>query len=188
MRKKRILCACECSQALTSCFLDIGKDCYSCDLSPVLPGALYPERHFQCDVFDIIDDFDSVFAFPPCTHLSFANGAHLKEKIKDGRIAGALDFFKRLYEKKNVLMLENPLGVIPGMLGLSYSQIVSPEMFGSEKKKRTCLWLKGLPVLLPTSSKPGKSFIQSLSSYDFRRSILDPYLAKAMASQWGDYV
>lgn len=177
----RVLCACECSQVLTSAWLKAGFDAYSCDLSDSFGN--YPERHYKCDVLSIVDDFDAVFAFPPCTHLSYANGAHLREKIRLGLTQDAINFFYEFLNRDNVRMVENPLGVIPG-----YSQIVSPDMFGSDKKKRTCLWLKRLPLLLPTTCRSGKSFIQSLGSYNFKRSILDPFFASAMVSQWRDYL
>lgn len=177
----KILCACECSQVLTSAWLKAGFNAYSCDLSPSF--GEYPERHYKCDVLDLVDDFDVVFAFPPCTDLTYANGAHLAKKISDGRTQKAINFFNEFLKRPNVRMVENPLGVIRG-----FSQIVSPDMFGSPKKKRTCLWLKRLPVLLPTTCKAGVSFIQSLSSYSFRRSILDLYLANAMVNQWREYL
>lgn len=182
----KVLCACECSQNLTSALLEFGVDAYSCDVSPSF--GKFPERHLVSDVFDVSYLFDAIIAFPPCTHLSYANGAHLAEKLADGRTFKALDFVKRLWSLPNLRAFENPLGVIPKLLGLSYSQIVSPDDFGSEHKKRTCLWLRGLPLLLPTSCRSGKSFIQSLSSFDFRRSVLDPFLAYAMASQWCSYL
>ena len=177
----KILCACECSQVLTSAWLQAGFNAYSCDISDSFGG--YPERHYKCDVLEIVDDFDVVFAFPPCTDLSYANGAHLREKLVDGRTEKAKSFFIEFLSRENCRMIENPLGVIPG-----YSQIVSPDMFGSPKKKRTCLWLKRLPLLLPTTCQAGKSFIQSLSSFSFKRSVLDPFFASAMVTQWRDYL
>lgn len=179
-----VLCACECSQALTMAFRALGVDAWSCDLAKCQGSA--PEFHLVGDCIAYLPYFDHIFAFPPCTHLSYANGAHLAEKRKDGRTDFAIYFFMQLYSHPHTKMVENPLGVISEKL--PYSQIVSPEMFGSPHKKRTCLWLKGLPLLLPTSAKAGKSFIQNLPSSSFKRSILDPYLAHAMASQWLDYV
>lgn len=182
----RILCACECSQVLTKTFIKSGFNAFSCDLSDSFGD--YPERHYKCDVFEIINDFDYVFAFPPCTHLTFANGLHLQEKLQDGRTSQGLEFVKRLFAQPNLKMLENPLGVIPKYLKRPYSQIVSPDDFGSNKKKRTCLWLFGLPLLIPTTCRAGKSWIQSIGSFDFRRSILDEHLAIAMVNQWGEYL
>lgn len=182
----RILCACECSQVLTKTFIKSGFNAFSCDLSDSFGD--YPERHYKCDVFKIVDDFDYVFAFPPCTHLTFANGLHLQEKLQDGRMFQGLEFVKRLFAQQNLKMLENPLGVIPKYLKRPYSQIVSPDDFGSKKKKRTCLWLFGLPLLIPTTCRAGVSWIQSIGSFDFRRSILDEHLAAAMVNQWGEYL
>ena len=180
----KILCACERTQVLQQAWRKAGFDAWSCDLDSCY--GLDPEHHIQGDCFAVLADFDYVFAFPPCTHLSYANGAHLAEKISDGRTAAAVKIFYRLYKRHNVVMLENPLGIIGSLI--PYTQIVSPDDFGSSKKKRTCLWLKGLPPLLPTTCRAGKSYIQSLSSGSFRRSELDPFLAAAMVDQWSDYV
>lgn len=59
---KRILCACECSQTLTSEWLKAGFEAWSCDL--VDSFGEYPERHIKDDVMNVIDYFDVVFAFP----------------------------------------------------------------------------------------------------------------------------
>lgn len=184
----RVLVACECSGCLTDALLEHGVNAWSCDLSPSF--GKHPERHYVCDVFDVLshESFDRLIAFPPCTHLTCANGKHLREKIADGRTQTGLDFFLKLWSFPGCVCLENPLGVIPKFLGLKYSQIVSPHQFGSTHKKRTCLWLRGLPLLLPTAFEPGKSFIQLLPGGSFKRSILDPFLAQAMASQWSFYL
>lgn len=179
-----ILCACERTQSLTLALLDVGLDAYSCDLDVCLGSC--PSRHIVGDCMQFLDDFDHVLAFPPCTHLTYANGLHLNQKLLDGRTEQAISFFMALYHHPKTRMVENPLGVVSKFL--KYSQIVSPEMFGSDKKKRTCLWLKGLPLLLPTSGRSGNSFIQSLPGGSFYLSALDPYLAKAMAVQWAKYL
>ena len=167
----RVLCACECSQSLTSAFIRRGIDAYSCDIEPTF--GFHPDKHFQCDLFDIVHDFDAVFAFPPCTHLTYANGDKLAKKLADGRSFSALDFVRRLFDLPNLRMLENPLGIIPKYLKIPFSQIVSPDDFGSDRKKRTCLWLRQLPLLLPTSCRSGKSWIQNMSSSSPKRSYLD---------------
>ena len=70
---KKILIACEESQAITKEFRSLGYDAFSCDLLPCSGG--HPEWHIQGDVFDIIDQgWDLMIAHPPCTFLS-ASGA-----------------------------------------------------------------------------------------------------------------
>lgn len=182
-----ILCACERSQALASEFLKKGFDAWSCDLADC--EGSFPHRHIVGDVFEVVEREkpEYIFAFPPCTHLTYANGARLVDKLSDGRSASALDFIKRMFALPRLVMLENPLGIIPKYLGVPYSQIVSPDDFGSPYKKRTCLWLRGLPLLLPTTCRAGKSWILSCSSSS-RREILDSHLAVAMVSQWSFYL
>lgn len=183
-----ILCACERSQALTSEFIRAGFPAWSCDLADC--SGDFPDFHLKGDVFEIVDRYkpDFIFAFPPCTHLTYSNGVHLADKLADGRSASGLKFVKRLFGLPRLVMLENPLGIIPKYLGIPYSQLVSPDDFGSKFKKRTCLWLRGLPPLLPTTCRSGKSWIQSCPSSSPRREILDPFLARAMVSQWGEYL
>jgi hypothetical protein len=50
---KKILIACEESQAVTKAFRKLGFEAYSCDLLPCSGG--HPEWHYQQDVFEVID-------------------------------------------------------------------------------------------------------------------------------------
>lgn len=63
----KVLIACEYSGIVREAFKKKGWDAISCDLLPTeIPG-----KHYQCDVFDVINDgFDMMIAFPPCTYLT----------------------------------------------------------------------------------------------------------------------
>lgn len=81
-----------------------------------------------------------------------------------------------------------------------YSQIIEPYQFGHPWKKRTCLWLKGLPPLVPTEIvKPTSCWVETngrtcrtkLRGEKGARSPKDraktfPGIANAMAAQWGE--
>lgn len=67
------------------------------------------------------------------------------------------------------------------------------DVLDGDKKKRTCLWLRGLPILLPTTADGvGKPFekwaIGSCPSQKIQHSLMSPFMARAMAEQWADYL
>lgn len=198
----KVLVACEMSQRVTSELVKRGVDAYSCDILPTIGS--YPERHIVGDVLEVLDreQWGALIAFPPCTHLSNAGQKYRAEKMLDGRLLSGYNFFMSLWHcPVKIKCLENPLGIIssqkqlneflPGRRALKYSQIVSWEYFGDpNRKKRTCLWLQGLPLLLPTSIGTGKEkpcdkwFIGSCPGRSKQRSMMSPYMAAAMAEQW----
>lgn len=163
---KRILVACEESQAITKELRALGHDAFSCDLLPCSGG--HPEWHLQCDVFEAIKlKWDVMIAHPPCTFLS-ASGAgwlyHPEDKglpTQDRRPHpkypnrakdrdDAIEFVKRLYDSDiPCIAIENPIGSLSS-LWRKPDQIVQPWMFGDKASKSTCFWLKGLPKLVPT--------------------------------------
>ena len=79
----RVLVGCEFSQTTMTAFLDHGYDAYSCDLLPC--EGDYPERHFQCDVTDVMElEWDlSIIAHPPCTRLTNSGVRWLKKAPKN---------------------------------------------------------------------------------------------------------
>ena len=200
----RVLVACEMSGRVTDALLDRGVDAWSCDILDCV--GKHPERHFKAPVQRVLASqaWDALIAFPPCTHLSNAGQAYRHEKMLDGRLADGYNFFMSLWEYPiRIKALENPLGIVssqkqldtflPGREALPPTQIVSWEMFGSQRKKRTCLWLQGLPPLLPTAPRGhGKSFerwaIGSCPGQKVQRSKLSVHFAQAIASQWAPYL
>ena len=191
----RVLIACEYSGTVRDAFRAQGHDAMSCDLLPTdRPGP-----HHQGDVFDIIGDgWDMMIAHPPCTHLAVSGAKHFAAKIADGRQAAALFFVRRLLDAPIPrIALENPVSIISSQIRKP-DQIIQPWMFGHEATKTTCLWLKGLPHLVPTDivgkgerhvTKGGKSLPvwYNLPPSPNRwkiRSATFRGIADAMAAQW----
>jgi len=163
---KKILIACEESQAITKEFRALGYEAFSCDLLPCSGG--HPEWHIQGDVFQIINDgWDLMIAHPPCTFLSASGSGWLyhpddKNLPTQGRRPHpkypnriqdrdeAVEFVKKIYESDiPYIAIENPIGMLSSQWRKP-DQIVQPWMFGDEANKSTCFWLKGLPLLMPT--------------------------------------
>jgi site-specific DNA-cytosine methylase len=197
----KILLACEESQTVTKAFRALGHEAYSCDILPASGG--YPQWHIQKDVVEVLkDQWDMIIAFPPCTHLASSGAAWFEAKRADGRQQQAIDFFmifaNHTCEK---IAIENPVGIMSSHYRKP-NQIIQPWQFGDSYSKRTCLWLKGLPNLVPTDVvDPGEmvTFYSGrtmpkwyadawkLSSADRSkaRSKTFPGIAAAMAEQWG---
>src|ERR1035437_2827426 len=178
----RVLCACEYSQRVCQAFRAMGHESYSADIEPT---AGNPEWHIHGDVLDVLGDpWDMVIAFPPCTHLACSGNRSAPLKIADGRRnAGAAFFleFTRLEHVKYVA-IENPVGIM-STLYRKPDQIIQPWMFGDPYSKRTCLWLKDLPILLPTHNEHRGEYFESpsgarmpkwLSHKQFDRSLTFP--------------
>lgn len=235
-----VLIACEESQ--TSCieFREHGFNAYSCDVEKCSGG--HPEWHILEDAKCVldggrfklqngkwleVDKWDLIIAHPPCTYLS--NAAVQCHSLKtnpvnriNGRTLNRIDgmqFFMRcIMANCEHIAVENPVGI----MNTAYrkpDQIIEPYQFAESEgdkenyvTKRTCLWLKNLP-LLKTNDLPrpdnaklfgkqskGKPFnfaehhgkingVKSNSKDEqSRRSKTFPGWAKAFATQWGEYV
>nr|DAH24705.1 MAG TPA: DNA methyltransferase [Caudoviricetes sp.] len=154
--------------------------------------------------------WDLLIAHPPCTYLSNAGAARLykivggERYVKLDRLNAGLDarnfFLNFLDAPIEKIAVENP--VPSGVYRMpKYSQIIQPYEFGHPYSKRTCLWLKGLPILEPTDivepvcswvsggSKRADGTPRSNVGAPFRdskrRSKTFPGIARAMAEQWG---
>jgi hypothetical protein len=70
-----------------------------------------------------------------------------------------------------------------------YAQTIQPWQFGHGEIKRTCLWLRGLPLLTPTQVVDGREpRVHRMSPGPNRgkeRSRFFSGIAEAMADQWG---
>jgi len=150
--KKRILVACEESQAVTIAFRKLGFEAFSCDLLPC--SGNHPEWHFQEDMFEVIkreDKFDLMIAFPPCTDLAVSGARHFERKIADGSQAKSIQFFMDVINANvEKIVVENPIGIM-SRLYRKPNQIIQPWQFGDKAQKSTCLWLKNLNELQPTN-------------------------------------
>lgn len=181
-----ILVGCEESQEVCKAFRAKGHEAYSCDLLPCSGG--HPEWHLQMDIFEAINsrEYDLKIGFPPCTDLAVSGARWFEEKRKNGSQQKSIDFFLRIASCFDVL--ENPIGIM-STIYRKPDQIIQPWQFGHGETKSTCLWLNGLPKLIPTNIVSGREQrIWKLPPSENRsklRSKTFPGIAKAMADQWG---
>jgi hypothetical protein len=201
----RILVACEESGAVTKEFRLLGHEAYSCDLVETSGG--HPEWHLQTDVRELLKlEWDMIVAFPSCTHLACSGARHFEKKKADGRQQEGIDFFMLFANHRCPrICIENPIGIM-SKLWRKPDQIIQPWQFGDEAQKSTCLWLKGLPLLVPTNIVGKGDFYVSpsgkkLPDWYNKNSITDgngnrqksrsktfPGIAKAIATQFDRYV
>jgi hypothetical protein len=167
----RVLIGCEHSGVVRRAFRKRGHAAWSCDLLPPADGSSY---HYQGDVRDILDlGWDLAIFHPDCTYLTSAAawayalpdydrypGVGYHQKVKPGTLVGypraaateaAATFVIHLYHAPIPrVAIENPIGIM-STRWRKPDQIIHPHMFGDDASKATCLWLKGLPRLVPTA-------------------------------------
>ena len=192
----KVLIACEYSGRVRDAFLAAGHDAMSCDLLPTdSPGP-----HYQGDVFDIIPDgWDLMVAHPPCTYLSVSGMHWTTRGLRDAKLTeDALAFVQRLMDAPiERIAIENPISVISSRIRKP-DQIIQPWWFGHDASKKTCLWLKNLPLLQPTDMLPGDAKTGRANQTASGQNKLPPSkdrwkirsetyagIANAMAAQWG---
>lgn len=184
MGSLKVLVGCEYSGNVRDAFKALGHDATSCDLLPTDK----PGKHYQGNVFDIINDGWNLAIFhPPCTHLAVSGARWFKEKQKEQ--AEGLEFVRQLMNADiPKIAIENPISIISSKIRKP-DQIIQPWMFGHGETKSTCLWLKGLPKLIPTNIVEGREQrIWKLPPSEDRwkiRSTTFLGIAEAMAKQWG---
>jgi hypothetical protein len=144
----RVLIACESSGAVRDAFRARGHFAMSCDLL----SSEQPGPHHQGDVRELLgQEWDLLIAHPPCTYL-FVSGMHWTTRgLRDPKLTeDALDFV-RLFMDAPIerIAIENPVSIISSRIRKP-DQIIQPHQFGHDASKKTCLWLKGLPLLKPT--------------------------------------
>ena len=221
----KVLVACEESQAVCKAFRELGHEAYSCDIQECSGG--HPEWHIQGDVLPLLNGncqfetmdgrkhtidgkWDLLIAHPPCTYLSNAGARWLwaGQKLNEERYAKGLNakefFMKFLNADCPRICIENPVPSSAYNLP-ECTQFVQPYEYGHPYSKKTCLWLKGLPLLRPTEIiAEHKPFVSSGSyskTHDPKykgasrkggsakiRSKTFPGIAKAMAEQWSKYI
>jgi len=180
----RVLVACEFSGIVRDAFAAKGHDAWSCDLLP----TERPGNHIQGDVLAILNDgWDLMIAHPPCTHLAVSGARWFKHKVTEQ--LAAIHFFNCLvYCQIPKTVIENPICIMSRVYRKP-DQIIQPWMFGHGETKATCLWLKNLPKLQPTSivgGREGRCWKQPPSPDRWKiRSRTYQGLANAMAEQWG---
>ena len=203
--KLRVLVGCEFSQVVTKAFRDKGHEAYSCDL---LPTEGNPDWHIRGDVLKILDDgWDLAIFHPPCTFLAvsgnrWTNHPKYPDRKKDRE--KAIDFFMKLATSEiEKIAIENPVGIM-STVWRKPDQYIEPYEFGHPETKKTGLWLKNLPLLIPEKivepvyiiGKDGKKYspIHYLTKgsarkffgvdRDIVRSKTYQGIADAMSKQW----
>ena len=215
---KKVLVACEESQTVCKAFRARGFEAYSCDIQDCSGG--HPEWHIKGDVLPLLNGdisfktvggcdvtingkWDLIIAHPPCTFISNAGVRFLypdsKGILNETRLRKGIEathfFLRFLYADCDHIAVENPIPSTVYCLP-KYDQVVQPWMFGHPVQKKTCLWLKDLPKLIPTdiceerqSSKvAGNWFNKGGKDRQKNRAKTFPGIAEAMAEQWGNYI
>jgi hypothetical protein len=197
----RVLIGCEFSGVVRRAFAALGHDAWSVDL---LPAEDRSNRHIVGDIRDHLDDgWDLLMvAHPPCTRLC-NSGVRWLSKPPPGKTAdqmraelveGAALFSACWNAPIERIAVENPvMHKHAKALIVNYrepAQSVQPWQFGHGETKRTCLWLKNLPPLVPTDIVSGREpRVHHMSPSPDRwreRSRFFAGIAQAMAAQWGD--
>lgn len=180
----KVLVACEFSGTVRNAFTDRGHDAWSCDLL----DTEQPGKHITGDVLDVLrEGWDLMVCHPPCTHLAVSGARWFKDKKIEQE--EALEFVRLLLNSDiPKIALENPVSVISSKIRKP-DQIIQPWQFGHGETKATCLWLKGLPKLMPTNVVEGREArVHKMPPGENRwkeRSRTFAGVAKAMAEQWG---
>lgn len=193
----KVLVACEYSGRVREAFRKLGHDAWSCDLLESEDNSPY---HLQQDVLPLLGQgWDLMIAHPPCTYLA-VSGIHWNKRVpgRDTLTKEALQFVRLLLEAPIPrIALENPVSVISSQIRKP-DQIIQPWWFGEDASKKTCLWLKGLPLLTKTNPLPGDDRTRRANQTASGQNKLGPSpdrwkersrtyqgVADAMASQWG---
>ena len=222
----KVLVACEESQVVCKAFREKGFEAYSCDIQDCSGGRF--DWHIKQDVTSLLngccqfttcdgvlhiiqDKWDLIIAHPPCTRLCnsgqrwlyYGDEKYKNKKIKDQE--DAIRFFMCFVNADcDRIAIENPCGIMSSLYRKPDCIYNPYDFIGETDCKKTCLWLKGLPVLKPTRLIPlpkelrtqsiwkgnfnGKSYSWNSSECSRLRSVTPIGVAKAMSDQWGNYL
>lgn len=161
----KVLIACEFSGIVRDAFIAKGHNAYSCD---ILPTERPHPNHIQGDVLNHLNEgWDLMIAHPPCTYLCVTGNKwfyhpddkplppaqrrpHPRFPNRKQQKEDAIKFFMRFWDNDIPrVCIENPVGVI-STFWRKPDQIIQPFQFGHKEPKKTCLWLRNLPKLIPT--------------------------------------
>lgn len=200
----RVLVACEYSATVRDAFRSYGFDAWSCDL---LPTEGDPRWHIQGDAIAAAysQRWDMLIAHPECTFLANSGAKHLYAGMRAengpdperwARMGAAAQFFLALFNAPvKRVAVENPvmLGHPRRLFGIpDPTQTIQPHEYGHGETKATCLWLRGLPPLVPTNRVEGREqrVWKMAPGPDRKRERSRTYagIAEAMADQWGGWL
>ncbi len=180
----KVLIACEFSGVVRDAFNRLGHDAWSCDLLETLSSG----PHIIGDVRQILGHgWDLMIAHPPCTLLCRSGARWWKGREKEQ--LESLAFVQALMDAPvQRIAVENPPGRI-GTVIRKADQTIQPWQFGHGEIKATSLWLKNLPLLVPTEIASGREpkvhWCAPGKDRWKKRSRTLPGIARAMAEQWG---
>lgn len=216
----KILVACEESQAVCIELRKLGHNAFSCDVQECSGG--HPSWHVKGDVLPLINghcrfqtmdgkwhevekNWDMLIAFPPCTYMTNSGAVRMRvngeiQQERYAKMLEAREFFMAFYNADcQRIAIENPTPMKLCELP-PYTQAIQPYEHGHPYSKRTCLWLKGLPPIVPTlvmehhepyvnggckDAHGNYRRFQGRKERDQKtRSKTFPGIAKAMATQW----
>jgi hypothetical protein len=189
----KILVACEFSGIVRDAFLAKGHDAWSCDLEPTERDG----PHIRGDVLSVLGQgWDLMIAHPPCTRLA-VSGARYFTKYQAEQQESIRFFMEFATAPVSRIAIENPVCIM-STKWRKPDQIIQPWQFGHPESKATCLWLKGLAKLVPTSilAKPACGHWQNQTPSGQNKLGPSPTrasdrartyqgIAEAMADQWG---
>lgn len=223
----KVLVACEESQAVCTALRKRGHEAFSCDILNC--SGDHPEWHINGDVLpllngnctfnttdgshhEVVGKCDMIIAFPPCTYLSNAGACRLyprKGELNIERYNKGLEakefFMSILNADCDRIAVENPVSCKVFEM-LKHTQEIQPYEFNTDGShpytKKTRLWLRGLPQLVPTTPecKPVSPYVpagtgrKNRTKYGAAKRGNDAVnraktfvgIAEAMADQWGD--
>ncbi len=228
--RPRILIGFARSGRVRRAFQALGLDAWECDLLPSLDGG----RHIQMDAYEaaIMPGWDFGIFHPECTYLTNSAewaysdpdfvrypGAGYHQKVGPGTLTGrarrearerALDGILSLMSLPYPTAIENPRGAIGTAIRPPH-QTIQPYQFGDDASKATCLWLNGVPRLVPTArvhgrlvewpkgsgrmverwgnqTDSGQNRLPPGAGRAAKGAETYPGVARAFAAQWGGYL
>lgn len=225
-----VLIACEESQEVCKAFRVRGHRAFSCDIQECsgghpewhikddVLGILNPKDHGNNTLdavwfitmdgrFHEVPKWDLIIAHPPCTYLTLTGNKWFKPEYKDRfperekERKEAIEFFMQFANADcDRIAIENPVCIMSSRWRKP-DQYIEPYFFGEPEKKKTGLWLKGLPLLKPTNivepiivhcasgANEPRWHMETMKlpkeERSKARSKTFPGIAKAMAEQWG---
>jgi hypothetical protein len=212
----RVLVGCERFGKVRDAYRARGHDAWSCDLVADAAGSPF---HIQDDVREVmrwLNWWDQAIFHPDCTYLTcsaewaYGDGPY-HQKVKPGTLVGAARREAREESVAFVLELaaapikrkaiENPRGHLSSAWRKP-DQTIQPHQFGDDASKATCLWLEGLPLLVPTrhvmprmvNGRPrwanqtdsGQNRLSPSADRAMQRAATYAGIAAAFAEQWGE--
>ena len=141
-----------------------------------------------------IGKWDMLIAHPPCTYLTvsgnrwFNTGIYGEKAVRRLQLREEAAAFFMAFVNADVckIAVENPVGY----MSTHYRKldcIIQPYEFGHHARKKTCLWLKGLPALRPTNIVDAGDILLTIidgSISTNHATIIAPTFSSAQLLKW----